>query len=334
MRFLTTLLLIVSFSIHAKVISSEDEKLLEQLRQSKEIKPNKKGDKKDNFNKKARVVRDDSRILTESMSVNDRMDVMVCYNNPVIIKMGDTIDDKVNAVYIGNNKFFSAKKLEQNPRAVLVSANEPITQKNGQFQTILWIEREGNKRSYVFNIIAEKCPSKGILPYPVEIIVEDKQGIVSKNQRILLPSDLITELTKGLPRKNSSNEVRLNGMLASANSSYVALGMSLLFPHGKIPKKIKKPKFIFLDSLKVRTLESKSEFLKFSSIGETNKLKDSGENVHALRFNVMLNVSKKYIYERKFAYVLILFEDLNYYQMVKIPLKDLHDNLKKKGLEV
>lgn len=146
MKLLILLSLIFSFCLQAKVLSPEDEKLLQQIKNSELITPvkDKKG-KKDNFNKKARVVRDDSRILTESMSVNDRMDVMVCYNNPVIIKMGDTIDDNVNAVYIGNNKFFSAKKLEQNPRAVLVSVNEPITQKNGQFQTILWIERQDRK---------------------------------------------------------------------------------------------------------------------------------------------------------------------------------------------
>lgn len=335
MRLLAVLFLIFNFKLYAKVISPEDEKILEQIRKSNTIKPlEKKKNKKDNFNKKARVVRDDSRILTESMSVNDRMDVMVCYNNPVIIKMGDTIDDQVNAVYIGNNKFFSAKKLEQNPRAVLVSVNEPITEKNGQFQTILWIERQGNKRSYIFNIIAEKCPDQGILPYPVEIIVEDKQGIVSKNQRILLSSDFITEITKGLPLDNSKNEVRVNGMITSANSDYIALGISLLFDYGKIPKRIKKPKFIFLDSLKLRIIDSKAEYLTYSSVSETNKLKETGNNLHALRFNLMLNSSKKYIYERKYVYALIVHEDLGYYQMVKIPLKELHDNLKNKGLEV
>ncbi len=329
--FLLTSVLITGAS--AKKLTPDEERLLKMMREQNGKVNVVNESKKQRFNSKLRVVRDDNRIMKVPMSIKDRVDLMTCYNSPTIIKFGESVDHKVNAVYLGNHKFFAAKKLEQNEKAVLISMTKPLDK--GNFQTTLWLERTGDKRSYVFNLIAEPCPSKGILPYPAEVVIEDKLGVVSKNQRLMIPSDLIMELSKGMPMKNDANFIRVNGLMATANSSFVGLSISIILkntPGAKDSKGnpiIKKPKFVFLDSLKVRTIDNDSKYLEHSSKGESKI-----NQLSTLRFDTLLNVDKKYIFERRFVYLMVLFEDLGYYQLVKIPLKDLHDDLRKKGFEV
>lgn len=330
---LSLILSLSSVSVTAKSLTKEEEDILKKIKQN-QLSPISK--KKDRFNKKVRVVRDDSKILRLPISVNDRVDLMICYNSPVVIKFDDSLKDEIVAVYSGNSKVYDVKKLPHNDKSVLVTLiEEPV--EDGNFAVPLWVERKSDNRSYVFNLISEKCPTQGILPYPVEIIIQQKTGVVSKNQRLHIPSDLIYLIAKDNKRDNNRNFVRANGIMMTANSSFMGLSLSVIMkglPKGKLLKdknaiSMKQPRFVFLDSLKVRTIESDTMYLRDPSIGETNINK-----LPTARFNIMLRLEKKYIFERKFVYVMIVFDDENYYHIAKIPLIDLYEDLRKNGLEV
>ena len=90
-------------------------------------------------------------------------------------------------------------------------------------------------------------------------------GVVGKNQGFLLPQGLIMSSLK--PSDEELNHIRVNGMMATANSSYVGLGICCLSnppPKSENGQRLlKKPEFI-MDALKVRPLTAK-QYLAYSS---------------------------------------------------------------------
>jgi len=308
-------------------LSSEEEKILQEIRQGKtEVK---KEDPKgvNRANKKSRMKREDSRIMIEHMSVGDVLELKTCFGSPFRISFGESITDRISEGKLGNTAKFSADIDNNTRRSIYVTQKENDI---GSVHTTLWLERNSDKRAYVFNIIGEPCPKNGLLQYPVEIILEDKVAFDNPKERVLLPTDFITEVTKNFPRKNDTNFISVNGMVVSANSTWSAIGVSIVLK-GVMPDQTKKlaPKFIVTDWAKTRVIKSVAEYLKYPSQAETDL-----NGVATLRFNLKVNIGKKQIIERKYIYLIIMYEDDQIYQIAKVPVYDMMMGLKDMGWEI
>ncbi len=290
-------------------------------------------DAPDRINSKLKVYTDSNRIIRVKMSVNDETIVKFCYKSSVMIEFGDSMS-KLENVEISNDKIVQAKMLKGN-KSIMIGLTESIEKLTGEtgsglggnWETTMWVERSSDKQDYVFKLLPEKCPTSGLMPYPSKIIIEDREGNNTQEDRILLPTDYIVELTKGTPRLNNKNYIKVNGFTTKPNSLWHSLSISVGHkdPPTNIKQKgndlfIKKPKFIFLDSNKQFLIKSRSEFLSTQSLLETNK-----ELRPTSRFNIMIELSKKYIFEKKYIYMILQHEDENYHQFVKIPIKKLFE---------
>lgn len=308
-------------------LSPEEEKILKEIRDNKGAVPeaNQKGINR--INKKSRMVREDSRILIEHMSVGDIYEVKTCFGNPFRISFGESVTDRISEAKLGNIAKFTQDINPDTRRSILIAQKE--AEAEGSVHTTLWLERASDKRAYIFNITGEPCPPKGLLKYPVEIIIENKQAFDNPHARVLLPTDFITELTKNFPKKNDANFISINGLVTSANATYSSIGVSIVLKNVTTQTKMREPRFIVTDWSKTRIIESHSEYLVYPSQAESDK-----NGLPTLRFNLKVKIGKKQITERKFIYLLIMYEDDKYYQIAKIPVYDMLMGLKDLGWEI
>lgn len=296
----------------------------------------------DRFNSKLKVYNDNNRIVRLKMSVNDVLTTKFCYKSPVMIEFGNSVRTKIERVQISNRKIVDAQMLKGN-RDLLISmvtsiedlAKEDEAILNSAWETTVWVERASDKEDYVFKFIAERCPSNGIMPYPSKIIVEERTGTSSPDDNLLISSDYITELTKNTERRNGRNYFKVNGFDSRPNSIWHSMSVSIGYKN--LPKSIKKvdgrhmikkPKFIVLDSNKQFEIKNSSNFLKYSSKKETDVT-----GVPTSRYNMMLQLTKKYMFEKKFVYMIVLYEDEDYHQFIKVPIYDLYKKFMEKKNE-
>jgi hypothetical protein len=77
--------------------------------------------------------------------------------------------------------------------------------------------------------------------------------------------------------------------------------------------------FIVLDRLQLKVINSDVKFIPTSSVFATDS-----SGIPTLRFNVMVNVDKKYAIEKNFINLLIVDHDEKTYQHLKIHTKNLY----------
>lgn len=359
-KFLVLVVLLIINTAHSnndfntKNLTEEEQRIFDSIKNSdprlSEIAPSIRSKEQEGsperYNSQLRVYRDTNRIISLKMSPNDEVNIKFCYKAPVMIEFGETIRSKIERIEMSNRKVIDSKMLKGN-RSVLVSMIESIEKLTetegkessigGSWETRMWVERSSDKQDYVFNLIGEKCPLNGKMKYPSKVIIEDREGNNSKDNKLLIPTDYITELTKNTLRDNTRNGFKANGMATLPNSIWHSISVSLSFKELpiNIRKKdenyyVKMPKFIVLDSNKEFEIQHKLEHLNYSSKRETQERK-----IPVSRYNLKLQITKKYIYEKKYIYVIVLFEDEEYHQFVKIPVKDLYEqriDKKKRGL--
>lgn len=331
-RLIIAALLALSFTAMAQeedpaevpeTLDPEEEKILQEIRTQNIKEPEKKGITR--INDKYRIKREDNRILVEYMNVGDVYEVKTCYGNPFRISLGDTVQDKIFEVKLGNIAKFDYALEEQNRNSVVVSQK---TAAASSIHTTLWLVRNSDKRAYVFNITGEPCPSEGLYKYPVEIIIQETT-VQADRKRVLLPTDFLTEITKNYPRKNESNDIFVNGLITVGNTNFSSMGVSIVLKNTGAKKKMVEPKFIALNWSKTSVIDLEQEFLTYSSQAETDLNK-----LPTLRFNLRLKIGKKSIIERKKIFLLVVYEDEKYYQIAEIPMEDLLKKLKETGWEI
>ena len=310
-----------------KTLDPVELKILEEIRNGKIIEEPKDEKGIDRINKKSRMLREDSRILIEHMNVGDILEVKTCFGNPFRISFGETVTDKISEAKLGNIAKFTQDINPDTRRSIIIAQKE--AEPNGSVHTTLWLERASDRRAYIFNITGEPCPEQGLLKYPVEIIVENKVTYDSPHARVLLPNDFITETTKNYPRKNKANFFNVNGLVTSSNAVYSSISVSIGLKDLVTKTKMKEPKFIFTDWSKTRIIESHTEYLPYPSQAETDL-----NGIPTLRFNLKVKIGKKHILERKYVYLIVMYEDEKFYQIAKIPVYDMLMNLKDLGWEI
>lgn len=309
-----------------EALSPEEQKILNEIRDGK-VQPVPESKGINRINKKSRMVREDNRILIEHMSVGDIYEVKTCFGNPFRISFGESVTDRISEAKLGNIAKFTQDINADTRRSILIAQKEP--EESGSVHTTLWLERASDKRAYIFNITGEPCPTQGLLKYPVEIIVENKQTFDSPETRVLLPTDFISETTMNFPRKNDSNFISVNGLVTSANATYSSIGVSIILKNITTQTKVREPRFIVTDWSKTRIIESHQEYLTYPSQAESDK-----NGLPTLRFNLKVKIGKKHITERKFIYLIIMYDDEKFYQIAKVPVYDMLMGLKDLGWEI
>lgn len=312
-----------SDGIDLSKVTPEELRIYEEMKKGNIPVKENKGIKRVNPN--YRIKRGDSRIVSEFAGVDDIHEIKTCFGNPLIISFGQSIKDKILFVKNGNPAKFSHEVEVSNHRSVTISLNTPA---DGSVQGHFWIYRDSDNRRYNFRLIGEPCPSEGIYTYPVDVIIEESATYNSPSQRVLLPTDFLIETTKNYQRNNGYALINVNGLLTTASARFTTLGVSISLKDFN-GKKMREPRFIVLNWSKTHQYEVTQEYLPLSSQAETDLNK-----IPTLRFNLRLGLTKKQIVEREYIYLIVMYDDEEKYQIAKVPLKDLLNQLKETGWEI
>lgn len=283
-------------------------------------------EKKVDFNSAVRVLRDDKTSVNLFLNPEDRVMIDMCYQYPLRIVLDKKMDEKIKAVYLGDDKMITSVKNEaskdEDVRSVLIKMLLPIDDPDQRYPTNVYIERESDNKSYRFDINLVKCPDSGIIDFPQEIII-NKKAVFTGQSDIIPSEDLIIKLTKGYPRKSKENVVDIHDGTPTVNSDFINLGLSVLILDDK--RKNAKFELVVLNSLQNSVIGSSSTLLP-----DSTRVMSSRAKKPVLRFSVNLNVGKRYAMEWNYVYMLLIDHEGQYYQTIKVPLKELY---KKKTLE-
>lgn len=270
-------------------------------------------ERRSRYNESFAVLGDDKRIVEVSMSTNDVLKTQMCYNSPLRISFHSSFQDKMAAAIADDSKVTILKVLDDK-RSVLVSMNN-VLKPDEIWRTGVRIVRLQDGRSYNVKIEMISCP-EGDMDFPREIIIKDK-GTKDYSEDTMLPEDLISTLTYGLPRINNENPANVYSGIPTENADWILLGVSIkirnpLRTNGKF-------EFIVLDRLQLKVIPSDVKFIPTSSIFATDS-----SGIPTLRFNLMVKVDKKYAIEKNFINLLIVDHDEKTYQHLKVHTKNLY----------
>lgn len=267
------------------------------------------------INESFALLSDDKRVVTITMSVNDVIKTQMCYNSPLRIAFDPLFEDKMGAPILDDSKVAKAQVLEDK-RSVLVSMNEAaIIKADEVWRTGIRIVRASDSRAYYIQIDMIACP-EGDIDFPREIIIKDK-GLKEYKDSTMLPEDFISTLTYGLPRVNNENPANVYGGLPTENANWVLLGVSIKIRN---PLRAKaKFEFIVLDNQQLEIINSDVKFIPTSSMFASDTT-----GIPTLRYNIMVNVNKKYAIEKDIINLLIIDHDEKTHQHLKIRLKNLY----------
>ena len=305
-------------------LTPEERTIYDELKKGVVAVQEKKGINRVNSN--YRIKRGDNRIVSEFTSVDDVHEIKTCYGNPIVISFGKSIPDKISVVKNGNVGKFSHEVEPSTSRTVTISLNAPA---DASIQGHFWIFRERDNRRYNFHVIGEPCPSNGIYTYPFDITIEESKEYAGTMDRLLLPTDFMSEVTQNYRRDNAQNFVNTNGLMTTATGTYTSLGVSISLKDYKGQAEVREPRFIAVNWSKTSKIGLSQEYLPFSSQGESDL-----NQIPTLRFNLKLEYAKKNIIERKIIYLIIMYDDTKTYQIAEVPLMELLKQLKDKGWEI
>lgn len=271
-------------------------------------------EKRARYNESFAVLGDDKRIVEVSMSTNDVLKTQMCYNSPLRISFAAEFEDKMAAAIADDSKLTKADILDDK-RSVLVSMISPIKSADEVWRTGVRIVRLNDGRAYNIQIEMIACP-EGEIDFPREIIIKNKAS-KDYSEDTMLPEDLISTLTYGLPRVNTESPANIYSGIPTENAEWILLGVSI-----KIRNPLRetgKFEFIVLDRLQLKVLNSDVKFIPTSSIFATDS-----SGIPTLRFNLMVKVDKKYAIEKNFINLLIVDHDQKSYQHLKVHTKNLY----------
>lgn len=268
------------------------------------------------------IERDSGKIVTRTMSVNDALNVKICYNAGVTIALDHDIQDEFQRVILDESQFFSAQQFENN-RGVFVALKKEIPP-GKYWESAIRLVRKSDDKTYLVNLIGVSCPG-GLVPYPKVIYLREHFGHIGSNNKVLTPEDTIIQMSKGMPRIQK-NRIRVYDMVASSASNWLVFGIEVQYPENS---KMTVPKMVILDSLQVNKLGSKLEYLPLPSKKATEI-----RGVPTLRFKLSVNVGKNYILRKRYLHLMYLDEEVGHYQYVRVDTLPYFLSLVRRGFEL
>jgi len=277
------------------------------------------------YNPNLIISRNDPRIATVHMSPDDTIDTKICFGHPIRIFLADE-NDQVMMAGVSEKKIFFDASVSEDKKSVVVMLKKEL-KPNEIWPGYVSIQRKDGK-SYNINLIANACPLEEKMGlYPQEIRIHPLDKTSRLNSPFLNSEQFIAELTKAYPRRHI-HQVKIGLLRAHSNYTKIHIPFTLILQDDPFREKWNF-EVHFIDSLQVQKFKSTTEFLKYSS------LKKSRIN-HSLTFdfNSKVSVSKKYIKEREFVYIVIIDKDKKVYFQGKINLRSQIERLKGLGYEL
>jgi len=268
------------------------------------------------------VSRDDNSIEVVSLSVNDSLSVKICMGG-ISLKFHDTVNTEIQDVILDDVTFFSSQVF-QNKKGVYIKLNKPIP-KGTVWEASARIVRSDNDKEYLINLIANPCPqtARERAEYKRVIYIKERDNIITQYSKILTPEDTILENSLGFPRKKS-DRVRIYDIVANAGSDHIIFGLEI-----RPEQEIKKPDnvaLIVLNDKQVNKIKTTVRYLETPSEVVTRR-----NGLQTLRYQMVVNVDKKYVTTNRFIYLMYLNLETKHYQYFKVDIKYHFDRLKKNG---
>jgi len=302
----------------------EELKKMEKLLDRKRIYTPHLGKKK-RSNPFFKINRDDRRIVDAHISTNDSVEAFICFGNPLRIVFANDREESFSNVGMSDNQVYLSGSVSEDKKSAVISVQNPLP-KDQFWRGSATLERASDGQGYKVFLTATYCPSN-MDEYPSEIRIHKRGKKRVVGQPFMNPADFITELTKGRERKNI-HKVKANIMVATSGVNKVAQPLTII-PSGGVLRDSFNFKLIYLDSLQIQQIPSKTQYLKWASKKASQEL---GRPV--VKINSLIEVGKKYIWEREYVYLLLVDLDRNTYQHIKIPLKTQYQQLQKMGFEL
>jgi len=273
------------------------------------------------------VERDSSKVIFKKMSINDSLNVKMCFNAGVQIVLDDDISTTLQTALLDDKIFFDAQPFENN-RGVYVRLKQPIP--NGSYwESSVRLIRKSDDKSYLVNLFGLPCPT-GPYPFPKVIYLKEKYSGLTQKNKILTPEDTIISLSQGLPRIKK-NRIRVYDMVASSGSDWVVFGVEVQFPSrtsADFDKDLKKY-WKLLDNLQVNEKKVDIEYLPIQSEKATQF-----RGIRTMRFKITANINKNYILNNRFLHLMYVDKEEGHYQYVRIDTLPYFLSLKKRGFEL
>lgn len=271
------------------------------------------------------IERDSTKIVNVKMSQSDTLNVKVCYSAGVSIALDDSLNgESFQRVIIDDSDYFEAKEFD-NKRGTHFRLKEPI-QPGFYWESALRLTLESNDRVFLINLLGVPCPD-GPNPFPkVYYIGSYTEKLGGINTSVMTPEDTIIQASEGLPRK-SQNVIRVYDMVTSAGSNYAVFGVEIQY-HKTVPEK---------EQLLMKVLDNYQTTVKKSNMVPLKlQSEKASENygVPTLRFNLIVNIDKDYIINRRYIYLMVLSKATNHYQYQQIDLLPYFMSLKKRGFKL
>lgn len=269
--------------------------------------------------------RDSTKIVNVKLSQNDVLNVNVCYSAGVQVALDDSLGgEKFQRTIIDDADYFEAKEFS-NKRGVYFKLKEPI-QPGFYWESALRLVSENNDRAYLINLLGVPCP-EGPNPFPkIYYIGAYTEKIGGSNTAVMTPEDMIITASEGLPRR-SQNAIRVYDMVATAGSRHMVFGVEIQYPK-VVPEK---------EQLLMKVLDNLQTSIKKSNmipLALPSAKASEHYGVPTLRFNLVVNIDKDYIINRRYIYLMVLSKATNHYQYKQIDLLPYFQSLKKRGFKL
>lgn len=308
-------------------LSEEQLKKLELIKKSKSTSAliNRKASVRTEVNPNLEVTRNDPRVVSVNMSVNDTVNTKICYASPLRILL-DGDREKIGNYGLSENSAFFSAALGPDKRSVVVSVKKEVPRDGSVWPGFLSIYRDSDSKGYNINLEATACPAlerRG--NYPQELRITPLNEKVDRlNQPLLNPRQFLTELTYATPRKHI-HKVKVGLMEAHSNYSKVHLPITI-----EVEKDESRKSWDFevsiVDSLQIQRFPSKTQLVKYSSIKESRINKTL-----TFDLNSVISVPKKYIKERSIINLIIVDRDKSVHYHGQINLREHYEILKSTG---
>lgn len=273
------------------------------------------------------VERDSTKVISKKMSVNDSMNLKICFNAGVQITLDEDITTTLQTVILDDKIFFDAVPFDNN-RGAYVRLKQPVPE-GMYWESSIRMVRKSDDKSYLINLYALPCPA-GVYPFPKMVYLKEKHSVLNKTSKVLTPEDTIIALSQGMPRVQK-NRIRVYDMVASSGSDWVVFGVEVQFPNRKTTnfEKDLSKYFKILDNLQINNIGTAIEYLPIQSDKATQ-----ARGVSTMRFKVSVNIDKNYILNNRFLHLMYVDKEEDHYQYVRVDTVPYFLSLKKRGFEL
>ena len=272
------------------------------------------------------VERDSSKIIKKKLSVNDTLNIKLCYSSGASVSLDEDVQGEFQRIILDDKTFFDAIDFE-NHRGVYVKLKQPID--DGKFwESAIRLVRKDNDKEYVINLIGVSCPP-GMNPFPKVYYLQEKYPTISgKSTNVNTPEDNLIELSQGFPRKNKNN-LTVYDMVARSGSDWAILGLQLELESGVEITPEGPFQFKVIDNLQISEIQTRIQYLPLQS----EKAGQSASRPIA-RFKLVVNLNKQYFLENRYFYIMLVNKNEKYHQYIRVDSLPYIVSLRKRGFDI